>query len=529
MDDSKDKTLETIKEKLEKAFGGIPIQVTEVPFFNNQAGIQAGGNCMNQENNMNEEEFIKKIEDFNLKPKDIRDYLDRYVVKQDEAKKVLSVAICDHYNHVKQCLKNPEKADHLYLKQNVLVLGPTGVGKTYLIRNIAKRIGVPFVKADATKFSETGYVGGDVEDLVRDLVKVANGNVDLAQYGIVYIDEIDKIASNSSQGRDVSGRGVQINLLKLMEESDVNLLTPQDMLGQIQAVMNMQKNPGKPRKTTINTRHILFIFSGAFDKMSEIVKRRIDQGTIGFNVAPVVDEDQMQQYLHQVQTQDFIQYGFEPEFIGRIPIRVACDNLNKTDLARILSDAECSILKQYKDDFAGYNIDMEITDEAILEIAERAEKEKTGARGLMTIFEKILRNFKFELPSSGIHFFEVNTDTVSNPEESLKKLLLDNQALLNDQRIADIHAYEAAFEKENNLHIQFSEDAIQELIKQSIVLDKPIPNLCAELFKDLAYGLKIVARNEQKESFTLDKDFVCNAQKTISQWIVNSFKPNTEQ
>ena len=524
MDDT-DEALEKIKKQLEASFGKMPFHISDIQIIPQNPEETMNDNTQNEE----EEDFIKQVENFNLKPKDLRDYLDRYVIKQHEAKKVLSVAICDHYNHVRQCLEHPEKADHLYLKQNILVLGPTGVGKTYLIRNIAKRIGVPFVKADATKFSETGYVGGDVEDLVRDLVKAANGNVDLAQYGIIYVDEIDKIASYGSQGgRDVSGRGVQINLLKLMEESDVNLLTPTDMLGQIQAVMDVQRGQNKPRKRTINTRHILFIFSGAFDKLSEIVKRREDQGTIGFNVAQAFEENELQRYLHRVQTQDFIQYGFEPEFIGRIPIRVACDNLNREDLARILTDAECSILKQYKDDFMGYNLDMDITQEAIVEIAARAEKEKTGARGLMTIFEKIFRNFKFELPSSGIHFFEVNTDTVKDPDGALKKLLLDNQSLLNDKRIADIHNFEEQFFKENNLHITFNEEAIHALIKQSILQDKPIPSLCAELFKDLAYGLKIVARNTQKDTFVLDKDFIGNVQNTLSQWIVNSFNSESK-
>jgi ATP-dependent protease Clp ATPase subunit len=161
-----------------------------------------------------------------MKPREVKAYLDRFVIKQHEAKKVLSVTICDHYNHVKQSLSNSEIKDGEYSKQNVLLLGPTGVGKTYLIKNIAKLIGVPFVKVDATKFSETGYVGSDVDELIRDLVKAANGNTEMAQYGIVFIDEIDKIATNTGiEGRDVSGRGVQINLLKLMEDSDVNLFS----------------------------------------------------------------------------------------------------------------------------------------------------------------------------------------------------------------------------------------------------------------------------------------------------------------
>lgn len=176
------------------------------------------------------QEALKKIKAFSFKPKEIKDYLDRYVIRQDEAKKVLSVAICDHYNYVRRCIENTEVAQQEYNKQNILLLGPTGVGKTYLMRTIAKLIGVPFVKADATKFTETGYAGGDVEDLVRDLVKTANGNIALAQYGIIYLDEIDKIASANAgvHGRDVSGRGVQVNLLKLMEDAEVSLYSPMD-------------------------------------------------------------------------------------------------------------------------------------------------------------------------------------------------------------------------------------------------------------------------------------------------------------
>ncbi|MFA5258397.1 MAG: AAA family ATPase, partial [Opitutales bacterium] len=187
-----------------------------------------------------QDEALERIRAFNLKPREIRDYLNRFVIKQDEAKKVLSVAVCDHFNHVRQCIEDPTLLEKDYQKQNIVLLGPTGSGKTYLMRCIAKLIGVPFVKADATKFSETGYVGSDVEDLVRDLNKMAQGNIELAQYGIVYIDEIDKIAaSQGMQGRDVSGRGVQINLLKLMEEAEVSLFSPTDMMSQMQAVMDV--------------------------------------------------------------------------------------------------------------------------------------------------------------------------------------------------------------------------------------------------------------------------------------------------
>ena len=369
---------------------------------------------------------LATIRSFAMTPREIRDYLNRYVISQGEAKKVLATAVCDHYNHVRRCLEHPEIASRDFAKSNVLMLGPTGVGKTYLMRCIAKLIGVPFVKADATKFSETGYVGYDVEDIIRDLVKAANNNLELAQYGIVYIDEIDKIASKTSEGqKDVSGRGVQTNLLKLLEESDVRLLAQNDMLGQMQAMMSFQRGGVVP-PSTINTKYILFIVSGAFVHLDDIVRRRMGNSVIGFNADREAaarangDEATMLKYAT---TADLVKYGFEPEFIGRLPVRVSLDELAVDDLEKILTTAENGIWEQYQEVMAGYGIALSADHGALRKIAEEAAQEKTGARGLLTVLERLFRNFKFELPGRGITALHLTADMVEHPDAALAKLI----------------------------------------------------------------------------------------------------------
>jgi endopeptidase Clp ATP-binding regulatory subunit ClpX len=340
---------------------------------------------------------------FRLKPRDVSAHLDRFVIGQTEAKKVLSVALCDHFQHVRLSLEG-NLAPH-YVKQNVLLLGPTGVGKTHLIRSAAELIGVPFVKADATKFSETGYVGGDVEELIRDLIRKAGGDVARASHGIIYLDEIDKIAALGSGGRDVSGRGVQINLLKLMEDADVPVSSP-----------NEPPAPGSARnqEQSINTRNILFIASGAFAGLETLVRQRLAK-----NPGSTHGVDS----LASASTADFIAFGFDPEFIGRLPVRVACQALGPEELFRVMRESESSLLVQYRRAFAAYGVRLDFRVGGLRRIAELAALENTGARGLMTVCERILRNFKFELPSSSVRHLTVDRALVDDPDDSLRRIL----------------------------------------------------------------------------------------------------------
>ncbi len=355
---------------------------------------------------------------FNLKPADIARYLNRFVIGQTEAKKVLSVALCDHFQHVRLTLEG--NTAPFYQKQNVLVLGPTGVGKTHLIRSAAELIGVPFVKGDATKFSETGYVGGDVDDLVRDLLRRAGGDAKKAQHGIIYLDEIDKLATREpGAGRDVSGRGVQTNLLKLMEDGDVQLVSPNDMTGQLQAAMSAVRGGGGPPSDTINTRHILFIVSGAFSGIDQIIRRRL----LAKEAASRVEKLSLDQVLAQTSTTDLIAYGLEPEFIGRLPVRVACHGLSTDDLFDVLRKSESSLIHQYERAFAAYGIRCEFKDDGLRRLAELAVDERTGARGLMTVCERIFRELKFKLPSSRVKKFSVTARLVDEPILEAKRIL----------------------------------------------------------------------------------------------------------
>ena len=459
--------------------------------------------------------------EFNYKPRDVKAYLDRFVIKQHEAKKVLSVALCDHYHHVRLALEGKESSN--YAKQNIILIGPTGVGKTFLIRSAADLIGVPFVKADATKFSETGYVGGDVEDMVRDLLRLADGDVSRAQYGIIYIDEIDKIAAASNMpGRDVSGRGVQTNLLKLMEETEVPARSPNDIAGQIQAMMDFTQR-GRKAPSTINTKHILFIVSGAFGGLEKIIRQRLREATIGF-AAKERPAETTEEVLAQSQTRDFIEFGFEPEFIGRLPVRVVCHSLKVDDLFLILKNSEGSIIRQYEQDFAAYGIEVLFSDEGLRRIAERAGDEQTGARGLMTVCERVFREIKFELPSTNVKRFVVTSELVDDPAAELQKILADPR---QEERIVArqlVDEFALRFQENHGLKITFASAAADLLVTEALEKSQSVREVCAKRFKDFQFGLKLIAQNSGQQEFLIDEQAVQSPDKTLSDWVVASYR-----
>lgn len=462
---------------------------------------------------------------FDYLPRDIKNYLDRYVIKQDIAKKVLATAICDHYNHIKRC--SGKDACKEYSKQNIIMLGPTGVGKTYLVRTVADLIGVPFVKADATKFSETGYVGGDVEDLVRELVQKADGNIPLAEYGIIYLDEIDKIATPSNiLGRDVSGGGVQRGLLKLMEETEVSLRTPFDLTSQLQAAVEFQTK-GKVSRQIINTRHILFIVSGAFNGLANIVRRRIGAKSIGFvtrsrgKVTPK-DED----YLALAKSADFIEFGFESEFVGRLPVVVNCQELGVEDLFQILKHSEGSIIRQYVQAFEAYGIEITFTDEGLHRLAEIAFPERTGARSLVGVCERTFREFKYHLPHSGPRRLEVTAELVDSPLEVLDRVLSQSAVVRLEELDAVFDRLARDWSQRYGIMLDIRPEALRLLSQKVLDADMKPEDVFAQTFKNYEYGLNLIRERQGVGRFEITPEVVKDPQATLDHWIRNYYVAN---
>jgi len=532
----------------------------------------------------------KKRIHFDLKPEELEAFLNDYIIRQDDAKEILATKICTHFNRIKftemtQGRNRYEGVGHI--KNNILMIGPTGVGKTYLIKLIAKKIGVPFVKGDATKFSETGYVGGDVEDLVRDLVYEANGDMDLAQYGIIYVDEIDKIASsNNLIGPDVSRTGVQRALLKPMEETEVDLKVPHDPISQLEAIEHYRKT-GKREKRTINTKNILFIMSGAFNGLEELIKKRLNREEIGFG-AEIRSKDERAEYLKQVKAEDLIAYGFESEFIGRLPVTTVFEKLEVDDLYAILKNPNNPIILGKKKDFKSYGIDIQFEEEALYDLAVKACEEKTGARGLVSAVEKILIKFEKRLPSTDIGKFVVTRAVVGDPERALGRLLQDPsdaemlekfEALLLREKMGlkesilrresefkkrygivfregridlivnrmiekgydvntvseevvelqrQVEEFERDFQRRTGIDLQFSEEAIHRVTEVILKEEGKGTAFFSKLSKDFEYGFELIRDKTGQREFIVTRETVDDPEGYLNRMIREIYRRQSD-
>ena len=528
----------------------------------------------------------KKI-NFDLKPEDLIAYLDQYVVKQDSAKAILATKICTHFNRIQRTLESDDPIGNMVgrIKNNVLMIGPTGVGKTYVIKLIADKIGVPFVKGDATKFSETGYVGGDVEDLVRDLVREADDDIELAQFGIVYIDEIDKIASSRNLiGADVSRTGVQRALLKPMEETEVDLKVPHDPISMIQEIDQYRKT-GQRDKRSVNTANILFIMSGAFSDLAPIIEKRLSKQGIGFG-AHIRKSTEQIDILKHIRSEDLIEFGFESEFVGRLPVRAVFEHLTEDNLYQILKNPNNPVILGKKLDFAAYDIEVKFEDQLLRTLAGHAFDENTGARGLVSAVEKALLDFERKLPSAVINKFPATMDINTNPEvflktitdrsqqqetnqlfdrllqqekEIIKEYLKENQKHLAEKysltmtpsRIDivaacyakntldigkvinkikfycdEIKKIELYFFKNNDINIVLEEDAIDFIIEKLIESPFELKDVNEKINQVFQHGLKLALEKTNRNRFFITRQALLDPEAYVSELIRDQIKPS---
>lgn len=526
--------------------------------------------------------------EFDLKPEDLIAYLDQYIVKQDAAKAILATKICTHFNRISRKEASGGEVAEMVgsIKNNVLMMGPTGVGKTYMIKLIANKLGVPFVKGDATKFSETGYVGGDVEDLVRDLVREAEDDIELAQHGIIYIDEIDKIAgSRNLIGADVSRTGVQRALLKPMEETEVDLKVPHDPISMIQEIERFRKT-GSKEKQTVNTRNILFIMSGAFSGLDEIIGKRLNSKQIGFGSA-LQPRDRSIDLLRRVTSEDLLKFGFESEFVGRLPVRAVFEYLSEEDLFAILKNPNNPIILGKKLDFGAYGIEAKFDDSALELLARDAHGENTGARGLVSAVERALLAFERQLPSSDVKQFPVTGAVIHEPEAALERLkaqtaevlpefetlaesekqriieyLQENAVILSDKykltltdtrldlaatfycrniididqaltRLKsfydDVKKIELEFFNKHDINIVLEEDAVDFIIEKRVLAQLDLDQLYEILTDDFALGLKLVKEKTGRHRFFISRQALTNADDYVGALLRDDLDTDKDQ